>query len=180
MKKIKNIIDNIKNIEKEELDISEWKEYKLVDLFNIEKGERLNKSYREKGNTPFLTATSENNGVSNYINENIIKMNKKINAITIDMFYNVFYHGYYFLGDDNVHILTLKKGILNKYIGFFIVECLKSNKNKYHYGLQLRLKHLINEIIKLPSKLNQETNEYEPDWKYMEDYIVDLENTLNI
>ena len=33
MKEIKNIIDNIKNIEKEEVDTSKWKEYDFFYLF---------------------------------------------------------------------------------------------------------------------------------------------------
>ena len=180
IEKINNTIDNIKNIKKEEIDISNLKEYNIIDLFEIKKGVRLNKSNRKEGEIPFLTSTSENNGVSNYIDKDIIKMDLKNNAITIDMFHNVFYHNYYFLCDDNVHILKLKEKEMNKELSQFISTILKHNKKKYHYGQQVRLKHLEKETIKLPSKLNKETNKYEPDWKYMEDYISNLEKELNI
>lgn len=143
-----------------------WVKFKLSDLFEIKKGKRLNQSDRKKGEIPFLTATSENNGISNYINPSIINMDLQKEAITIDMFFNVFYHEYSFLCDDNVHVLYLKNMKINKKLGIFFVSSLIKNKDKYHYGQQLRIKNLIEENIYLPAK--EENNKYIPDCDYMD------------
>jgi hypothetical protein len=176
---INNYIRNIKRIKEEELIIDNWIDYKIEDLFNIKKGVRLNKVDRKKGYIPFLTATSENNGVSDYIDPQIIKMELCKNALTIDMFFNVFFHKYDFLCDDNVHVLTLKNRNLTQNIGIFLRTVLNSNKGDYNYSKQLRLKYLIHETIKLPSIFNDDKNEFEPDWEYMDEYVQELENNLN-
>ena len=151
-----------------------WVEYNISELFTIGKGKRLNKIFRKDGNIPFVTSSGENNGISSYIDENIIDMDKQKNVITIDMFYNSFYHNYEFLCDDNVHILTLKNVKMTDNIGIYITTCLLKNKNKYDYGYQLRLKRLYNEKVNLPSKFDDKLKLYKPDYEYMETYINNL------
>ena len=54
----------------------------------------------------------------------------------------------------------------------------KNNENKYGYSNKAFYNEIIKEEIYLPSILNETTKEFEPDWKYMEDYITDLEKEL--
>jgi len=49
------------------LDTKNWKSFRIIDLFEIKKGERLVQEERIEGNVPFITATSENNGVVDHI-----------------------------------------------------------------------------------------------------------------
>ena len=65
---IKNVSEKPKTtIASLDLHIKNWKNFKIIDLFDIKKGERLVKEQRIEGNIPLITATSENNGVVDYI-----------------------------------------------------------------------------------------------------------------
>ena len=149
-------------------------------IFDIEKGERLNKGKRGFGETPLLTSTSLQNGISSFIDSDSFRSQKKLfkNKITIDMLSNVFYHGYDYFSDDNVHTLILKKKyeeFENDFVAIFITTLLKNISIRYNYGRQVRLKRLQNEIIALPVDNNEE-----PDWKFMEDYIKSLPYSANL
>ena len=127
----------------------------------------LFRSNRIEGKIPLITATSENNGVVQFIDLKNFKKVKKIfeDKITIDMFFNVFYHQYSYFSDDNVHTL-IPKYKNNKYVSLFLVAVLNKLKEKYNYGRQVRLSRLNSEIISLPID-----DKNTPDWKFMEDYI---------
>jgi type I restriction-modification system DNA methylase subunit len=162
-----------------------WSSFKLNELFKIDKGERLVKLERELGTTPLLTASAYNNGISNYIDYNAFKNNKKIfeNRITVDMFCSVFYHDYQYFSDDNIHTLSfLNKNFdvfyENKYVNLFLVTVLKELTNKFDYGRQVRLKRFEEEIISLPSK--KHNNVEIPDFEFMEMYIKSLPYSSSI
>ena len=180
-----NHIDEIKkdSVHKIELKREEYKYFNLTGkdgLFDIYKGERLNKNERVHGDIPLLTSTSLNNGISNFIDYETFKDSKKLfeNKITIDMLSNVFYHGYDYFSDDNIHTLVLKdkyKEYENKYCLIYIATILRNISTRYNYGRQVRLKRLQNETIALP--VDMQGN---PDWKFMEDYIKSLPYSSNL
>lgn len=152
----------------------------LTDLFDIEKGERLNKEERVAGEIPLLTSTSMQNGVSNFISYDEFKDSKKIfkDKITIDMLCNVFYHNYEYFSDDNIHTLIFTdtyKDNDNIYICIFIATLLKKLIIKFAYGRQVRLKRLEGEKILLPVNSNNNI-----DWEYMEKYIKSLSYSSNL
>lgn len=153
----------------------EW--FNLGDLFAFEKGERLTKLDRIKGDIPLITAGENNNGISEHISFEDFKNKKKIfeNKITVDMFFNVFYHDYKYFSDDNIHTLIPVNFELNKFNSLFLVTILNKLKYKYAYGRQVRLLRLPFEKIKLPvdSKGN-------PDWQFMENYIKSLPYSASI
>ena len=76
------------------LEINRWKDFELSELFKIEKGERLTTYDRiqDDKNIPLIVASSENNGVVDFISQLGFISDKKIfeKKITIDMFWNVF------------------------------------------------------------------------------------------
>jgi len=140
-------------------------------LFKVEKGERLNKDKRVDGEIPLLTSTSLFNGVSNFIDKESFIDSKKIfsHKITIDMLCDVFYHGYEYFSDDNVHTLFFPEKEENIFVKMYLVTQLKKLKTKYAYGRQVRLKRLTEEFIYLP------VNDLEkPDFEFMENYIKSL------
>lgn len=168
-----------------ELDSKNWKEFKLNDLFKIDKGERLVKLEREIGTTPLLTASAYNNGISNYIDYEAFKNNKKIfeNRITVDMFCSVFYHDYEYFSDDNIHTLSFLNKEFdvyyeNKYVNLFLVTILKELTSKFDYGRQVRLKRFEEEVISLPYKTTG--NETIPDFEFMEKFIKSLPYSKSI
>lgn len=161
------------NKKKKELETKVWREFKIKDLFNIEKGERLNKEDREPGNTPLVTSKDENQGVAEFIDLESNVHGKRLftDSISIDMFGNSFFHAGRYFGDDNVHPLIWRdeyKAEINKYINLFVVTILQKLRLKYSYGRQVRLERLNVEAIKLPSKNDV------PDWQFMQDYIKSL------
>ena len=86
---------------KHKINTKGWGKFRVGDLFETFHGERLKKSDRIEGSTPFVTAGSENQGVADYI----VAEKKYSNAITIDMFGNCFYHDGTLFGDDNIYFL---------------------------------------------------------------------------
>lgn len=144
-----------------------WGEFSVKELFIIERGNRLTKPNRIKGNTPLVTAGFQNVGVAEYIkNEN---QKSYSNAITIDMFGNAFYRDYNFKCDDNIHVLTNKK--LSKKNGNFICNCFKkATENIFSYGKQFRLKTL--EKLKIVLPINSKG---EADFDLMAHYILSRE-----
>ncbi len=165
------LLKNNNSNKKLSLYIENWKWFNLGDLFTFEKGERLTKPDRIEGDIPLITAGENNNGVTEYISLENFKNKKKIfeNKITVDMFFNVFYHDYNYFSDDNIHTLIPIKFELNKYNSLFLVTILSKLKYKYAYGRQVRLMRLPFEKIKLPIDKNGD-----PDWQFMEDYIKSL------
>lgn len=164
---------DIKPINKNKISLNtdNWKWFIIDEIFNIKKGERLVQSERVKGDTALITASSENNGVVDYISYQEFIDSKKCfkNKITMDMFCNVFYHNYNYFSDDNVHTLIFKEDINNVYISLFLVAILQKLQYKYKYGRQLRLSKLKYDKIKLPV-----TSDNKPNWKFMENYIKSL------
>ncbi len=175
---INNLSDKSVNNNLVRLDFTNWKEYNLVDLFDIKKGERLTKYDRisEDDNLPLITASSENNGIVDFISYFEFKNSKKIfeNKITVDMFFNVFYQPFKYFSDDNVHTL-IPKFKNNSYVSLFLTTLLKKYQYKYSYGRQVRLHRLEKEKINLPT-----TPKGQIDFKFMEAYIKTLPYSINI
>ncbi len=146
----------------------QWREFSVIKLFKVERGNRLIINDRVKGNTPLVTAGFKNEGVADLIGNE--KQKFYINAVTIDMFGNVFYRGYKFMCDDNIHILTNSK--ITKYSGLFICNSIKqTTENIFSYGKQFRLKTIEKLKIFLPANKNSE-----PDYTFMEQYMLQIEN----
>lgn len=145
-----------KEIEKIEKKIVEtntnhkWKEFYLRDLFEIYHGKRLVKEKIKDGETPLLTASAVNEGVSDFIED--ISMKKYKNVITVDMFGHSFYHKYECCGDDNIYFFVNDK--LDDEVKQFISVCINRNSNKYSYGKQFREKNALNERVLLPVDKN--------------------------
>jgi hypothetical protein len=163
----KKIIKKPISAHKVELNTNTWKWYLLDEIFRYEKGVRLTKENREKGEIPLVTAGKENEGVAeNIANEEMIRYS---NAVTIDMFGNSFYREYPFCCDDNILIIKPKYWNFTKYTGLFIASTLNIDTYKCAYGRQYRQKTFIQHKIKLPAMSNGL-----PDWQFMEEYIKSL------
>ena len=171
------LLKNKNSNKKMSLDIKKWKWFNLGNLFTFEKGERLTKLDRISGDIPLITASENNNGIAGFISLENFENKKKIfeNKITIDMFFNVFYHDYKYFSDDNIHTLIPIKFELNKYNALFLVTVLSKLKYKYAYGRQVRLMRLPFEKIKLP--VDKKGN---PDWQFMENYIKSLPYSVSL
>lgn len=157
------IIDNNLN-----LNISNWKDFILGNLFEIQKGKRLTKADMVEGDDNYLGAIDNNNGVRQKI---IADRLWNANCITVN--YNgsvgeAFYQSEPFWASDDVNIFYSKGWELNKYIGLFIATVIKTQRPKYNYGRKWTKKLMERSTIKLPAKDGQ------PDFEFMEDYMKSL------
>lgn len=146
----------------------DWSEYKLGDLFKIEKGCRLTKADMEVGNDNYLGAIDSNNGVRQKIKADYLW---PANCITVN--YNgsvgeAFYQSEPFWASDDVNVLYPNGWELKKYIGMFIATVIKVERPKYNYGRKWTKTIMEKSIIKLPTK------DAKPDFEYMENYIRSL------
>lgn len=153
------------------LELENWREFCLGDLFEIKKGKRLTSDAQTDGNTPYIGAIDSNNGVANYIGQAAIH-----DGNTISLSYNgsvgeAFYQPKAFWATDDVNVLYFKEenGIaLNKYIALFICAVLRQEKYRYSYGRKWVLESMRSTIIKLPAKDDK------PDYDFMENYMRSL------
>lgn len=148
-----------------QIDISQWKEFKLTELFEPHHGKRLTKRNRVPGEIPFLTAGFDNQGVKGYLAGNFEIWH---NPISIDMFGNCFYHECDCTGDDNVYALV--NNAMTSNVKLFIAGVLKKQLSiQFSYKDQFRQHDLDVLFIKLPVDSNDD-----PDWQYMDTYIAKL------
>ena len=150
----------------DKLDMSQWKEFKVVTLFDYYHGKRIRKRDRIEGDLPFLTAGKENQGVASYVAPSSVTVYNR--CISIDMFGNCFYHDKPCSGDDNIYFLMNDDYSDNQYI--FLAGVINAvTHNVYSYSGQFREGSLKKLVIKLPV-----TSSGEPDWQYMDSYIAKL------
>lgn len=154
------------------LNAPKWGWFNLVpDLFLFSKGTRLTKADSIEGDIPLVTAGENNQGVSRFV-DNDMKIFS--HCITIDMFGFCAYRGYEFCCDDNILVLK-PNNIMSKYVMMFIVTIINQDQYKYAYGRQYRQKTLLKHQIKLPIDSNGN-----PDWAFMEQYIMSLPYSANL
>ncbi|MCM1259810.1 MAG: restriction endonuclease subunit S [Prevotella sp.] len=147
-----------------DMNTSSWKKFKLDALFDIERGKRLVELDRDPGNIPFATAGYINQGISDFISNDDIKIYE--NKITIDMFCNVFYRDYKFGCDDNILVLIPKEFELSKYSALFFATIISQDKDKFPYGRQYRKKDFVRHEVVLPVDSNGNI-----DFDYIDSYM---------
>lgn len=167
--KIEFISTGIDSLVKE-IDVTQWKDYKMESLFKFAKGKRLTKADMIPGNVNFLGAISENNGVREKIESDYCW---KPNCITVN--YNgsvgeAFYQKDPFWASDDVNVLYAREfWVLNKYIAMFIITVIKANRYRFGYGRKWTIEKMKETFIKLPSR-----SDGDPDFEYIEKYIKSL------
>ncbi|MBC1498280.1 hypothetical protein HB880_10400 [Listeria welshimeri] len=140
-----------------------WGEFKIGDLFDVEKGEFMpQKNIIFDGKTPFISAKKEKNGIRNFVgNKPLFKGNK----ITIEKVnFKSHYQPADFYCSHDVSVLKSEK--LNEEVGLFISTMINRQASKYSYGKQAQLEVVKREKVLLPITKNNE-----PDYEYMEAFI---------
>lgn len=132
-----------------ELNIKKWKEFKVEDLFIVERGKISNITSLAKGDCPIVSAYGENQGIAFFADEDP----KYSNCLTASMNGSktgyVTFHGYGFNANADCGVL-IPKFKLDIYAGLFIATVMKQFSYKYIYGRKLTKSRLNSEIIKLP------------------------------
>ncbi|MBJ6211074.1 restriction endonuclease subunit S, partial [Staphylococcus aureus] len=116
----------------------EWKAFKIKDLFYCYTGKYYSKNKYSNGNMPLITAKSQYNGISHWININGEDYFE--NAITIGKVDAAsFYQPFGFVCSSDVNVIKPKDVKLNKYIAYFLCNQIMMQSSKFDYGNQIRL-----------------------------------------
>lgn len=146
------------------IDVSNWKPFKLVDLFDITKG----RSKETKEGVPLVTCTVSNNGKhkTKVTDNNLVKNILTVNSDGAP--------GYAFYQSDevgvftNVNILTPLFKITPNIGNFLATVLTKSLSPKFHYAKKCGLERLKAESILLPEK------DGEIDFKWIEEFMLKI------
>ena len=163
----------------------EWKEFYFIDIFDI-KGGFYNKKppIEEKGTIPFLGATENNNGITEFYSmKNIEKNSKTGSGVNEPLSKKIFQgncicvtnngsvgYAYYqvakFTCSHDVNPLYLKHHKLNRYIALFLINAIEQQRVCFRYSRKWRPSRMVKSKIMLP--INNDGN---PDYAFMEQYI---------
>ena len=155
----------------EPLEDKDWHEFFLKDIFEVvQRGKRLTKANQNDGQKPYISSTALNNGVDNFIgNKSGVRLFS--NCLTIANSGSVgssFYHPYEFIASD--HVTHLENSTFNSFVYLFIATQTSRLSEKYNFNREINDKRISRDKIMLPVN-----DEGEPDYKYMEQYMMNLE-----
>ena len=127
----------------------EWKEFRICDIFIIKAGKRLTKSDMASGNKPFIGATDNNNGITEFVSNTNISEDSNVLGVNYNgSVVENFYHPYTCIFSDDVKRFQTKQVQGNKYIYLFMKTVILQQKCKYAYGYKFNEKRIIQKYIK--------------------------------
>ena len=153
------------------LDTSRWIYFNYEKdknfVFKIKKGKRLTEKDQVSGAIPYVSSSSLNNGINNYIGNGFTDKNC-LSFACYGSIGEVFYQPHEAWISDNCNALYLNGREFNIYNAMFIISVLQLEKFRFSYGMTGKKERLQGFKIKLPSKGGK------PDWEWMENYIKSL------
>ena len=152
------------------IDTKEWKEFRLRDLFTLERpAARVVRDY-EDGNMPFIASGMNNNGVSQFVSPQHDRDFEKGNCLTVSpLDGSCFWQPSDFLGrgGSGASICILRNNDISERQGLFIASCIRNVlSEEAGYGNLYTGDKLLNVGISLPA-----TPDGQPDWAYMDAYM---------
>ena len=156
----------------EKIDTSRWKEFRIVEVFEVSRPVARSQVRYEEGNVPFVASGNYNNGV--------VKLCKPKEGEELDikgcisvspLDGSAFYQPRDFLGRGGAGsaILLLRNNHLTELNGLFISTILRASLKKFSYNDQINSQSILEQIIKLPV-----TPDGKPDFAYMDAYMLKI------
>lgn len=147
----------------------QWDEFFIHDIAEIDSGQDIYESERISGNTPYISSTSQKNGISHFVNNTNKTLEKECLSVNRNGSVGYcFYHSYQGLYSNDCRKLRPK--FKSKHAGLFISNQITKQKDKYSYGYKMGTARLRRQKIMLPINHNNQ-----PDYEYMEQYMINLE-----
>ena len=158
-----------------ELDPTDWKEFKLSDLFDISGTQTTTlTALRASGSGayPYVTTQTKNNGVGGFYDHGT----EKGNVLVIDSAVLGYcsYQQAEFSASDHVEKLTPRFS-MNQYIALFLTTVMNLERYRYNYGRKASQQRLRRGVVRLPA-----TEEGRPNWQFMEKYIKAMPYSSNL
>lgn len=144
----------------------ELEPFKLKDIFTLEKGKRLTKADMLPGELNYIGAISINNGIRQKIHNGRIW---QPNCITVNYNGSVGYSYYQeepFHASDDVNVLYMKSGILNRNIALYFCANLFKVSRSFSYSDKWTLDKMRETTLHLPIISHEEIH-----WGFIKDLI---------
>ena len=145
-----------------------WGSFFIESIGEIKSGKDITKKNMVPGDTPYISSTSLNNGVSAFVGNTNNTLES--NCISINRNGSVgysFYHPYPALFSNDCRKLITG---LDKYTNLFIVNQIKAQKDKYNYGYKMGTNRIKRQKILLPVDERGDI-----DYEYMRQYMINME-----
>lgn len=173
-KQVKQLINefvSISHSDENKTDISSWESYRVGDLFsNIVKPYVYHTKDVTEDNDgiPYVVRSKYNNGIKYRVKR---KDDMKTSPAGVISFgaenATFFYQSEEWCSGRDIYYIDTRK--ISQYTCYFLISCLMFLIHKYSYNYGLFPDLLKEEHIKLPTKAGK------PDWKYMEQYMKNVE-----
>ena len=151
------------------IDVSQWKEFKLSSMFDICYGSFVPK--KDRGTkTPFITTSSENNGISYYVDSDPMFKGDALTVASDGSVGATFYHDKPFSAGNIAVVLEPHDDIRAKWTpksALFIATCIRKYAQIRHSWTD---KYSVNRVRDTMLPLPVDSSG-EPDWHYMDEYI---------
>ena len=157
---------------KHPVDTSQWGEFVVGELFDCDTTKTFypNKSELPSGNTPYITRSTYDNGISGYYDDINNEFTIEGNCLTIGAEGGIaFWQPKPFMA--GVKVYTIRHPQLNELTALFIASLLNAHSANYSYTNARILAKIKAESIPLPLKPSADPSNYSPneiDWDYME------------
>lgn len=127
------------------------------------------------GSTPFVTASSVNNGVAAYIDASNYEIIKGNCILIGGKTFSLTYQKNDFVSNDSHNIALYSKCVSNEQVLLYIITVLScSLKHKYNWGDAVTKDKLLAQTISLPADTKGQ-----PDWDYMRNYVLFVQNNIS-
>lgn len=166
-------LENMGKVEKEfhPVNASDWRQFSIGSLFEIEKGTRLTRAAMIEGDTPFIGATLENNGITARVGNTGHVHPGGLMTVA----YNgqkatgkAFYQPIPFWASDDVNVLYPKFS-LTEHITLFLAPLFWEAGRPYSFGDKWGKDVMESDYLTLPANASGE-----PDWAYIDEYMLDV------
>ncbi|MEE9430481.1 MAG: restriction endonuclease subunit S, partial [Melioribacteraceae bacterium] len=132
---------------------------------DINKKSSIPQAQMELGNTPYVTTSSKNNGISSFVDEEPIFKGKCLTIALNGSVCETFFQFEDFITSGDNAVLTLKSKY-NPYLLFYISVMIRKHKWKFNYYRKLNLPKLYKMQIPMPFN-----NKSELDLSYIESVV---------
>lgn len=165
-------IADAKNVEEIKLPpISKWHKFKYPEIFEMTRGKggSATTAKNNPGQNPYVGASDDNNGVTQYTSLDTTEPANRITVANNGSVGAAFYQSRPFLASSDVTVLKVKNKELTPALAVFLITLIRQEGEKVNYGRKWGITRMKESDISLPILENGS-----PDWDLMEAYINSL------